>query len=103
MTPLIPPAEAPSLTDMSRCIHGPVFNCPRCLNGELMGALEWDSAVLTEVLQKSEPAGEGWFKVPPGVLTTLGELDDARRALIDKAKAMGDAPDEAVKVAKEQP
>jgi hypothetical protein len=55
---------------------------------ELVDGLEWDAAVLMEVIEKSEPAGEGWFKIPPGVLTTLGELEIARCALIEKAKQL---------------
>jgi hypothetical protein len=51
---------------------------------EAKDGLEWDSAAFIEVLQKAEPAGEGWFKVPPGTLTTLGELETAARALIAK-------------------
>ncbi len=66
-------------------------NCTHaCLIEELVDALEWDSAMFIEVLQKAEPAGEGWFKVPPGTLTTLGELETAARSLIEKAKLIDD-------------
>ena len=47
----------------------------RALVEERKEALEWNEAAFTEALQKSEPAGEGWFKVPPGVLTLLGEVE----------------------------
>ena len=51
---------------------------------QAINALEWASAVFIEVLQKSEPAGEGWFKVPPGMLTTVGEVETANRAALDR-------------------
>jgi hypothetical protein len=51
---------------------------------EAMDGLEWDSAVFIEVIQKAQPAGEGWYKVPPGTLATLGELETAARSLIAK-------------------
>ena len=73
-----------------------------CLVGELVDALEWDSAAFIEVLQKAEPAGDGWFKVPPGVLTTLGELEQAARTLIAKAKEHDCIPwDDAKEVAQQ--
>ena len=51
---------------------------------EALEALKWDSAAFIEVLQKVEPAELGWYKIPPGVLTTLGELETAARVLITK-------------------
>ncbi len=82
MTPFAPPE---SCTDMRECRHWKK-NCHKCLIPELVDGLEWDSAAFIEVLQKAEPAGEGWYKVPPGVLAMLGELETCARALIEKAK-----------------
>ena len=42
---------------------------PPGLVEEAMNALEWNSDIIIEVLEKSEPAGKGWYKVPPGVLS----------------------------------
>ena len=52
----------------------------------LLRALQWNTDAILEVLQKAEPAGDGWFKVPPGVLGTLGELEQRGRAAIAQAE-----------------
>jgi len=56
---------------------------PPGLVEEAMNALEWNSDIIIEVMEKSEPAGKGWYKVPPGVLTRLGELETLSRAALD--------------------
>jgi len=53
-------------------------------NERLRDMVEWDIAVCVEVLEKAEPAGEGWFKVPPGTLTLLGELEEAARVALER-------------------
>lgn len=52
----------------------------------ILEALEWRRDMLIEILQKAEPAGEGWYKVPPGVLTRLGEIEQLAAPVIDAAK-----------------
>lgn len=57
-----------------------------CVSAQLLGALEWRRDMLIEILEKSVPAGEGWYKVPPGVLTRLGEIEELARPAIELAK-----------------
>lgn len=54
-------------------------------NAQLLEALEWRRDMIIEILQKSEPAGEGWFKVPPGVLARLGEIEELASPAIELA------------------
>ena len=50
-------------------------------------ALQWDADLLLEILQTCEPAGQGWFKVRPGTLTTIGELEVLTRTALAEEEA----------------
>ncbi len=79
-----------SATDMYDCTHGPRKDCHACLVKELVEALEWASAASGKAVQDAQPAGDGWFKVPPGTLARLGGMEALARAVLEKAKEMDD-------------